>query len=356
MPAHRFWCCVGLLLATSSLAIGQSADSIADELERRQLDLSTDGQTFLLNEARRASFFLVGGLHGDRETPALVERLVAGGEPLGYRFIAVEMSPWAASRAEAAFKNDDGPRLRGSDIEEVQPHLMIRDLAAANPKNRSLQQMTEMTSGGYRRSMAPQLLKLANESGDLDDPLVGGFSLRRLILKTLEVETDRLNADLELATSVRRESFMKELFVTHYRAAVQDGSKPRAIAVFGRNHLHRGYDRRGVSTLGNFIAELAAADGGQSFHLALFAAGGKISLGGPRDFDERQGDPAFAFLASLARYPATTFDLRPLRQTLRKKQGALSARDASLLYWADSYDAIVCYREVTPAGSPAPAR
>ena len=55
--------------------------------------------------------------------------------------------------------------------------------------------------------------------------------------------------------------------------------------MFGRNHLHRGIDRRGVSTLGNFIAELAVAEGSASFNVALFAAGGKIALGGVRDIE-----------------------------------------------------------------------
>src|SRR5688572_27833216 len=109
------------------------------------------------------------------------------------------------------------------------------------------------------------------------------------------------------------------------------------MAVFGRNHLHRGYDRRGVSTLGNFIAALAVAEGARSFHLAIFAAGGRISLNGVRVFDERRSDPAFALLASVARYPATVFDLRPVRQALRQLPiDKLSSRDAGLLYWADS--------------------
>jgi hypothetical protein len=122
------------------------------------------------------------------------------------------------------------------------------------------------------------------------------------------------------------------------------------MTVFGQNHLHRGIDRRGVSTLGNFIAELAATEGVQSFHVVLFAAGGKINFFGLQDIDQRKDDPAFGVFASAARYPATVFDLRPLRHALHQIAPAkLSATDSGLLYWADSYDAIVCYREVTPA-------
>lgn len=144
---------------------------------------------------------------------------------------------------------------------------------------------------------------------------------------------------------------MKDFFLTHYRQAVAAGAKPRVAAAFGRNHLHRGLDRRGVSTLGNFIAEFAVVEGGELFNMALFAAGGKIALGGVRDFDERKDDPAFDYLASVARYATTVFDMKPLREPLRNiPVTARTPAQSSLIYWADSYDAIVCYREVTPMG------
>ena len=140
---------------------------------------------------------------------------------------------------------------------------------------------------------------------------------------------------------------MKEFFLAHYRAA---GGKPKVMTVFGQNHLHRGIDRRGVSTLGNFIAELAIAEGLRSFHVVLFAAGGKINFFGLQDIDQRKDDSTFGVFASAARYPATLFDLRPIRRALHQiPPGKLSASDSGLLYWADAYDAIVCYREVTPA-------
>ena len=64
-----------------------------------------------------------------------------------------------------------------------------------------------------------------------------------------------------------------------------------------------------------------------------------------------EDDPAFGVFASVARYPATVFDLRPIRRALHQiALDKLSPRESGLLYWADAYDAIVCYREVTPAG------
>ena len=139
---------------------------------------------------------------------------------------------------------------------------------------------------------------------------------------------------------------MKDLFRQYWLAT----GKAKVFLRFGRNHLHRGYDRRGVSTLGNFVAELGTAERLRVFNAAAFAGGGKIALAGPpSDFDERADDPAFAYLASIARYPATVFDLRPTRQALhRLAESKRSSIESSLVYWADSYDAMIFYRQVTP--------
>jgi len=209
--------------------------------------------------------------------------------------------------------------------------------------------MVDLTKAGYQRAQAAPLLKLARESTDVKDLVVGGESLYTLVLKTLEVEALRA-ANQRFDASVAREAFMKELFMKHYRAAANGQAKPKFVLSFGQGHLGRGIDGRGVSTLGNFVAELAVSEGLQSFHAVLFAAGGKYSLGGLHDIDRRKDEPAFAFLASLAKYPASVFDVRPIRPLLHALPTPLSSRDSSLLYWADAYDAIICYREVTPLG------
>ena len=119
---------------------------------------------------------------------------------------------------------------------------------------------------------------------------------------------------------------------------------------FGRNHLHRGYDARGISTLGNFVAEFAIASGQKAFNVGAFGAGGKGSLLGTTfDTDERRDEPTFALLAEKAKYPATLFDLRTVRPVLHRiSRENRTALENNLIYWADSYDAIICYKTVTP--------
>src|SRR5277367_2428140 len=145
-----------------------------------------------------------------------------------------------------------------------------------------------------------------------------------------------------------RELLMKTQFLEHFRSSA--GPTSKVLLRFGRNHLHRGYDARGISTLGNFVAEFAFAQHKTAFNVAAFGAGGKASLAGETwDADERSDDLAFALLASLARYPATVFDLRPLRPTLHRiPDESRSPVEQRLVYWADSYDAIICCKNVTP--------
>lgn len=325
----------------------QVADSVGTIVSARQFDLGGDGLTFLLDQVRQSSFLLIGGLHGDNETQGLLQSLAPGlGD--GPKLFVTEMSPWAANRLAAAIPPTTGVRIRGGDIEEGQLARLIRDVAAANPENRRAQDMAALTAGGYQRTRASQLLALARDSGALSGDSPGGIPLTTVLVRSLEVEADRAAPETaDLQASLRRERVMKDFFLVHYR---ETGQPSKVAVVFGRNHLHRGVDRRGVPTLGNFIAEFGVAESVNSFNVALFAAGGQIALG-VGDFDERKDDPAFEYLASAARHRVTVFDLKPLREPLRRiPPASRTAAEASLLYWADSYDAIVCYREVTPAG------
>lgn len=359
--------CLACLASVRPL-LAQVADTVSAPLLQNQYDLSADGRAFLLKEAAQASFFMLGELHGENEIPALIREIWPPMWQAGYRHVGAEISPWAAARLErpsrsasepiralwsqeeatfvASFNRGRALVLWGCDMEEAQPHLPIRDLAAVNPGNRAMQAAAEATRAGYTRRLAPELLERFRRATGVKDLLVGGLSLRDSIVRTLEIEVDRLDPQTRLAASLRREALMKELFHRQW----QKSGRPRVLLRFGRNHLHRGYDRRGVPTLGNFVAELAVAHGVQGFNVAAFAAGGKIFLGGPLlDADERKDDPAFEFLASVARYPATVFDLRPLRPLLHRiPEGKRSRVETSLVYWADSYDAVLCYREVTP--------
>jgi hypothetical protein len=334
-----------------------------------QRDLASEGYTFLLREATSHDFFLLGELHGTNEVPALIENLWPEMWKQGYRHVAAEVSPWVAHQLEfipegkgpsidGAWTREEasvvhGPAgeantvLWGCDMEEIQPQYLIRDLAALNPNDKNLERTVALTANGYSRALAPELLSLLSSNRQEKDTVGNGISLRQNLVTSLRIEKDRMSKETRPAAQQRRELLMKQEFLEHYR----EGNPGKVLIRFGQAHLIRGLDNhRGISTLGNFIAEFAVTQNSTVFNVVVFGAGGEYRLLG-RTFsaDQRQDELAFAWLASQAKTESTVFDMRPLRPLLDAlAAGKRSALDESLMYWADSYDAIICYKNVTP--------
>jgi hypothetical protein len=350
----------------------QPDDQILAALTKNQYDILTEGRRFLLNEANKNDFFLLGELHGDNEIPALLRSLWPEMWKLGYHQIAAELSPWAAHELEFvpvgkdpnirglwtkqeasdahAFADSNTTVIWGCDMEEEQPQRMIRELARLNPSDSDLKRMVGLTKDGYTRKMAPRLLELAEASNGSTDGRPNDVSLRENLLATLEIEKNRLNPETKMDAQEKRERLMKTQFLEHLRRSSGSGTTSKVLLRFGRNHLHRGYDARGISTLGNFIAEFAISQDKRIFNVGAFGARGRASLLGETwNADERQDELAFASLARKAKYSATIFDLRPIRALLHRiPPEERSALVTNLIYWADSYDALICYKQVTP--------
>jgi len=365
-----FLCLTALPLTLSGQATPQDT-AIITALDSHQYDLATTGRDFLLSEARSNDFFLLGELHGDNEIPDLLRTIWPQMWHDGYRHVAAEVSPWTANQLETAppsgppiqglwtkqqaadiraFAPPGATVLWGCDMEEIHPEYLIRDLAAVNPDDPSLQKMLEITRTGYNRKMAAELFALMQKSKTGRDQLVNGISLRQNLLSTLEIEKNRATPDSKMTAQNERELLMKAQFLEHFRQSSQSEPPFKVFLRFGRNHLHRGYDARGISTLGNFISEFAISRGQKAFNVGAFGAGGKETLMGETfDADERHDEPAFAFLADHSKYSATLFDLRPLRPVLHAiPQEERTPLQTNLIYWSDAYDALIRYKNVTP--------
>lgn len=161
-------------------AVGQS---IRNELISHARALHTSGETVLLKEAREHQYFLLGELHGENEVPNLLSGLWPALWRAGYRYIAAEVSPWAATHLQRSASEDATPVpglwtreqaanvlrfaapghsvLWGCDIEEEQPDRLISQMAQLNPTDARLHEMLKMVSSGYDRKHAPALLQLA---------------------------------------------------------------------------------------------------------------------------------------------------------------------------------------------------
>ena len=366
---------LGLCLPVLALSSRRADDdALAAALKDHQYDLEQTGLAFLTAEADQNGFFLLGELHGENEIPALLGRLWPQLWNRGYRHIAAEVSPWAAhqlefvpdgqgpaivtlwTKQEATIVHSmagcDNQVLWGCDMEEVQPQFLIRDLLKLNPADPNLLQMDSLVKHGYERKLAAalsDLLRARSGGAGLKDVSPNGISLLQNLTATLLIEKDRLDPGTRMSAQNRRELLMKQQFLEHYRAPIPG----KVFLRFGRNHLHRGYDARGISTLGNFVAEFATAQGMTAFNVGAFGAGGQIKFAGKLESaDERADEPAFAWLAEQARFSATVFDLRPLRPVLHAiPSEKRSPLETNLIYWADAYDSMICYKHVTPLNS-----
>jgi hypothetical protein len=362
-------CLLPLLHPTTCVAAQDATEnSIRQELISHASPLHTSGKATLLKEADHHEYFLLGELHGENEIPDLLSDLWPSLWSAGYRHVAGEVSPWAATHLQKKAAADATPVpglwtrtqtadllrfaipgqtvLWGCDIEEMQPDRLIERMAQLNPGDERLNAMLAIVSRGYSRSRAPELLRLAKSDHPVHDVLIGNVSLWKNTLETLQVEALRSDARTRYLASEARENVMKNLFLS----SIKQDPRGKVLLRFGRNHLHRGLDARGISTLGNFVSEWALAHGQSVVNIGVFAAGGKEHLAGQTfDADERQDEPAFALLAALAGNDATLFGLRDLRPILHaippEKRTSL---EMNLTYWADSYDFLLCYPSVSP--------
>jgi hypothetical protein len=343
-------------------------ESLRAALVASATSLHGPGEAKLLAEARTHDFFLLGELHGENEVPALIKDLWPQLWNAGYRHVGAELSPWAADRLQFAkssginsnvslwtpeqsqvvrqFAKPDQEVLWGCDIDEGQPQRLILDIAKLNPADTNLQQMVHISAMGYDRKQALELLNLSDTEHPLHDVMRGGISLWQSIRDTLHIEALRSDPTKKLVASESRELIMKQLFLSHY----QQHPNGKVFLRFGRNHLHRGYDARGISTLGNFLAEWALAKNKSVVNVGVFAAGGQEHLAGETfDADERQDELTFALLGNIAGLNTSLFDLRPLRPMLHSIDSKQrTPLEENLIYWADSYDYLICYPVVSP--------
>jgi hypothetical protein len=351
-------------------ANGQS--DMSEILNSNQYDLQNTGKSFILKEAHNASFLLLGELHGEKEIPDLLYSLWPDLRTSRFNHIAAEISPWAARKLEFGISDDslkteglwtnkeaktlhifkatiDNPTIWGCDMEEIALDGEIETLAKINQSDSTIDEIEEIVNNGYSRQKAASILKLMNTMVPQHDQTISGISLFENLKSSLIIDSLRASPKTKLCAQIMRENLMKAYFIKRYSSLFAKDSE-RVLVRFGRNHLHKGFDDRGLSTLGNFITEFAFSKDLKCFNIAAFAAGGKCKLlGETYNADETADDIAFAFIAKLALYEQTIFDLRPLRIQLHNIAAENRTElDRRLLFWADSYDAIICYKKVQP--------
>jgi hypothetical protein len=112
---------------------------------------------------------------------------------------------------------------------------------------------------------------------------------------------------------------MKRQFLCRYRQAqTLDGPKPRVVFKVGSDHARRGVMLDyGTSSLANFVAELAEAEGGTFRSIIIVTCEGRPTDAKGCGAGDRPWIRAFS---RVARYRWSLFDLRRLRERLSESK------------------------------------
>ncbi len=385
--------------------LAATARSARHRLDHRDGRFSGPAWDMLLARGRDAQYFLLGEEHGISENPKLAAALFRELVPSGYRQVGIEISPPMAEALDRALLDggldglrrlfaDEGSRvaffglreesewlaaaraalpggrpfLWGMDYEVGGDRHLIRRLgakrksAAAEAALAALESASSASWARYRETRNPQFIY--SFSGD--PALVAAVRTAwpradaeaRLILDTLE-ETFAINrlwmTGRGWDSNVRRAAFLRGNFLRHWSAARSGGRSPRAFLKFGASHMIRGLNPTDTFDIGSLAPELAAIDGGKSFHLLVLAGpDSDTSNFDPQSYSYRPGrreqyQGGMELIAREAWPDAfTLFDTAPLRPIARSAARDLHPELSRAIH---GFDAILVMSGSTPSSN-----
>jgi hypothetical protein len=362
--------------------------------------------TVLKSAIAQSQFVLVGETHGLADTPMFWTAVCNTAGPQGFRTMAIEEGPLvAASLEQLARHPDTEPQLAAFEKrypeslniyntrEEFQ--MLQRCAASAGGSNfrlwglnqeglgaaglildrildtkpsgevaRALRQLRQKNDDAYAKAVQSgkisDLFMIAADDAEL-------AAVARLLEKEGTPQARSLFASLirshEInrawpADSGRRSRLMKTLFTADYdEAARSQPAAPKVLLKFGAFHIYRGHNPMHDTGIGNYVAEFAEGHGAQSVHISLMAVKGASPMfggvgrppRGVRPFN-LQEDPRSRYLqpilANLLESDWTVFDLRPLRDDLRRRPDLVNSELAELIF---GMDLLVMVPEATPS-------
>ncbi|HWF00522.1 MAG TPA: hypothetical protein VG248_12050 [Caulobacteraceae bacterium] len=361
----------------------------------------------LLEEGRRAQFFLIGEEHGIAENPRLAGSLFASLSPAGYERLALEISPPMAtlvgeaarsgvaglralfsdprSRApfvdlaeEAAFvasaarvrrpaRGGGSGFLWGLDFDLEADRLLIAALKARAPRSAgaavaalqgaSLQSWARYDATHnprfiYSFAGDPALVRAVRSAWPDPDPASSW------ILTTLE-ETLEINA-LQVAgrgyaANARRSALIRANFLRYWALEKASGRAPRALIKMGASHMVRGASMVETFDLGSLLPEIAAIEGRPAFSLLVLpGAGAKTAVFDPSRMRYEAAPPKDHYrdglspiLDQAAAEGFSLFDMRPLRPILDDRAERLVS--APLMRVVHGFDAVLVMTGSTPS-------
>lgn len=290
--------------------------------------LTGEGADFLLEEADRARFFLIGESHGNQETPRLTSWLLDELAARDYGAYAIETGPCSTD-----FLTDLAAEKGMEGVLELCERFPF-SLAFLNWRE-EVEVLVSALGKGYRvwgldqeftgsgRLLTWRLTELAPDdksrrmAAEWHDKANAGFAVfarsgdqsQGFMNIVTDADFDRLDqAFADAGAAARR--ILEELRASatvyrHYRegrfymnnldrirlmkrhfADRLAGTDSKVLMKFGSAHMGRGHSPFDQLDLGNQAAELAFAGGSDSFHLYVFARMSVQADGSERDFAE----------------------------------------------------------------------
>jgi len=404
---------IGLALglwATPGLALGAAPDLMQSvKSARYPLVLQKDhfagaGAPVLQAALDGARFVALGEIHLTQQVPAFATALCAAMAPHGLSGMAIEVGPEAARVASAAMRGADpvgtmaawlhrypnaaafldmreeiqltarcaqagGPgfHLWGLDQEFLGSAGMLLDAIAAEtltPAARAAvdklrgMQAADAKAAAADGDMSKLFLFAAPEAAlrEAAAALNAGGSARANALFAALRESRAIylaHGKSAAAGNRARGLLLKHTLLADLNAAGVPVAQQRVLVKFGDSHLYRGINDLHQPDLGNFLSELADANGVSSLHISVLGVRGTARrFGGylrPAVTEKfaLADDPDARWLAPLlaAAYKGqwTLFDLRALRFK------HLTEADTALDRFVYGYDFLVLAPEITPA-------
>lgn len=377
-----------LLLANRAYGEGPPPPTLGELLAQQRLaieigpaGIAGPGAELLLREAGKARYVLIGEEHGLAEIPQLTRAIFEKSSP-GFEIYGAEIGNLAAEQVTAMAKDsrglpafDDFQRKFPFAIPFVvfQEDAQLAALAARSGKLVGLDQEfllgTVWLLGEVEAALRPLSAEAADQAAATLAEEQGAFAAiissgnpevaQTFVNRPLPPDWPRWKALLagkpEAARALRAMNALEEtrliyelydqqqyhqnndrrgkVMKAHWQAATAspDGCSAggRALVRLGANHVMRGMSPLGISDLGNFLAELATAQGAESLHVLVLPISGTLNAWLPflppeavaTEIDAKAQDYDF-YRELLDAVPAgggrAVYDLRPLRDRHRR--------------------------------------
>lgn len=400
------------LLNCGLLASAFQMDSVLlATLAESKMTLSFDGSglkgagaDFLIKEADKAHYFLIGEDHGIAQLPEFTSAMLRALAPRGYQHYATEIGPVSADLITHNLKSKS-PVMVFSKLFEVYPFAIpfftwkneaevvqvlkeetgllnhnlwgldqefiisarmllnhLREIALDDNARSLAELYYQKAMKGFEEAVATKVPAIFLTTAQPDDyaRLKEAFKHSEQALRLLSEleESQEIYAKIMMRgegfqSNQQRANMMKRHFMEAYERASRQEEAPKVIVKLGANHVYKGYNSLGALDLGNFVNEFAVTKGQQSFHIYVGAHKGnqnafnllsQSEADKKKAFDNSESQNAAAFYKA-ANGETSLFDLRPLRALIfNKRLKDLAPELEKLIY---SYDAFLVIPEAT---------